>query len=140
MVLAKKRKRNGNLRSTQSCGCGNGAMAWIVEHLNHCVLIRSWRPYSPERVLVKADTAPQIAAVAIVILLPQSLRRFEEGLCGGVIRVFAVSCILMLSQVSAPSRVPQVVFDGNQPRVKSMAVHAGPTTYLCDSDAAVELD
>lgn len=88
-------------------------MVWIVERLNYCVLIRSWRPHSPGWVLVKAETAPQIAAVEMVLFLSRSLFCSGEGLCGGVIGVFAMGCILMLSSVSAPSRVPQVVLDGN---------------------------
>jgi hypothetical protein len=88
-------------------------MVWIVEGLNYCVLIRPWRPHSPGCVLVRADTAPQIAAVENMAFLSRSLLCSGEGLCGGVIGVFGIGSILMLSSVSAPSRVPQVVWHGD---------------------------
>jgi hypothetical protein len=84
-------------------------MVWIFERLNYCVLIRSRRLHWPGCVLVRADAAPQLAAVENMAHLSRSLLCSGVGVIGGVIGVFGIGSILMLSSVSAPSRVPQVV-------------------------------
>jgi hypothetical protein len=108
-MLAEKRKMKQNTDSTRSCGCGDGAVVWVVERLNYCILMRSRRLHWPGCVLVKADAAPQLAAVENMALLSRSLLCSGVGVIGGVIGVFGMGSILMLSSVSAPSRVPQVV-------------------------------
>ena len=105
MMLAEKRKMKQNTGSTRSCGCGDGAMVWIVERLNYCVLTRSRRLHWPGC----ADAAPQLATVENMALLSRSLLCSGVGDIGGVIGVFGMGNILMLSSASAPSRVPQVV-------------------------------
>lgn len=55
--------------------------------------------------------------------------------------MLGIGIILMLSSASAPSRVPQVVYgaagvsDG-----APEPVHDAGLTYLCDGDAAIQLD
>lgn len=92
-------------------------MVWIVERLNYCVLMRSRRLHRPGCVLVKADAAPQLAAVENMALLSRSLLCSGVGVMGGVMGVFGIGNILMLSSASAPSRVPHVVWCERQLRV-----------------------
>ena len=87
----------------------------------HTAKVLHW----PGCVLVKADAAPHIAAVENMAFLSRNLLCSGEGLIGGVMGVFGIGNILMLSSVSAPSRVPQVVCCANQPRVNSNESGAG---------------
>ena len=56
-----------------------------------------------------------------------------------IVAIGGIGSILMLSSASAPSRVPQVVWNW-QLAIVDRASDAGLETYLRDGHAAVQLD
>lgn len=139
-------------RSQLSIVRGRGRVVRIVKALNYCFLGRAkrrpnhTRPGDQAEAETRRSTRAQLLLKAVGMMAPRSrsMRLCGGGVDGGVMTAgLGMGIILMLSSASAPSRVPQVVWGrallARWPSCRRRREGAG-LTYLCDGDAAIQLD